>query len=215
MVILRSQNKITEFLVILTWASPFTLLMARVTYHTSHILTTCIWRLEYYIPVPYVLTLCCWIISWLITFWWLMSRIINPSSCGLGNHINLLGARFFCWLDFHIYKLIIAMHAAVPAVGLYIIRHYNRMSQLHESGRSVNGTSHTCLCNVFICFRCTVMGRISTAVGLFVGFRSRASLQNLCKGMHKYNQKLPLSLLVPDPFQLQASKTVCWYFYSY
>ena len=65
---------------------------------------------------------------------------------------------------FHIYNLIIAMHAAGPAV--YIIRLYNRVNQLYESSRCVDGKSNTCLCNdiIHLCF--VVMDSTSTALNV-------------------------------------------------
>ena len=87
------------------------------------------------------------------------------------------------------------MPAAGPAI--YIIRRYDR-ENLHESSRSVDGTSDTCLCNVFICFRCTVMGCISTACKrlsvLSLGFDQGCHFTNV-KVCVSTLKKLPLSSL--------------------
>ena len=50
MVILRSQNKITDFLKILAWASPFNLLIDYTIYFEWHIILTYIFLLSHISP---------------------------------------------------------------------------------------------------------------------------------------------------------------------
>ena len=72
-------------------------------------------------------------------------------------------------------------------VRCYIIRCYNRRNQLHESGRSVDCSSNTCLRKWLIRHYLTVLIGIISARVLW-GIRTGTSVRK-CRGMPEYVRK--------------------------